>query len=130
MFEAMLRVLLWLAFGEVLARVLGVPVPGSILGLLGLYCDMARGGAVPEPLGRLAGGLLPNMGVLFVPAGAGVFAHLGLLRAELLPILAAVFGGTLVGIAVTALAVDRLAAWEARRGTRAALGAEAAHGPA
>ena len=93
----------------------GVPLPGPVLGLLGLYIDLVRGQTVPEPLDRLADGLLPNMAFFFVPAGAGVVAHAELFREEFLPILAAVVGGTLTGIAATALAVERLAVWQDRR---------------
>lgn len=115
MLEAILRVTFWLAAGEAAARLAGVPLPGSVLGLLGLYADMARHKAPPEPLARLADGLLPNMAILFVPAGAGVIAHTDIIRAEGLPILGAVIGGTLIGIGVTAATVERLAAWEHRR---------------
>ena len=115
MLEAILRVTFWLAAGEAAARLAGVPLPGSVLGLLGLYADMARQKSAPEPLARLADGLLPNMAIFFVPAGAGVVAHTGIIQAEALPILGAVIGGTLIGIGITAVTVDRLATWEQRR---------------
>lgn len=115
MLEAILRVIFWLAAGEAAARLAGVPLPGSVLGLLGLYADMARHKATPEPLARLADGLLPNMAILFVPAGAAVVAHLDIIKAEALPILGAVTGGTLVGIGITAVTIERLATWEYRR---------------
>lgn len=117
MIEAILRVTLWLAAGEAAARMAGVPLPGPILGLLGLYADMARQKAMPAPLARLADGLLPNMAILFVPAGAGVVAHIDIIQAAALSILGAVVGGTLIGIGITAVAVERLAAWERRQAT-------------
>lgn len=75
MIEAILRIAFRLAAGKAAARMAGVPLPGPVLGLLGLYADLARQKAMPVPLARLADGLLPNMPILFVPAGAGVVAH-------------------------------------------------------
>lgn len=129
MLEAILRVTLWLAAGEAAARLAGVPLPGPVLGLLGLYADMARRDALPAPLTRLADGLLPNMAILFVPAGAGVVAHTELIQAEALPILGAVVAGTLTSIGVTAVAVERLAAWDQRRNIVRRMQEEHAHGP-
>lgn len=110
MIEAISRVLLWLALGEAIARGAGLPVPGAVVGLLLLYGDLARAGDVPRPLAELADGGLRHLAIVFVPAGVGVTAHLELLRDDLLPILAAVVGGTLVTVALTAVAVERLGA--------------------
>lgn len=109
MVEALSRVLLWLALGEALARGAGLPVPGPVVGLLLLYADLACAGGVPQPLAELADGGLRHLAVVFVPAGVAVTAHLDLLREDLLPILAAVVGGTLVTVALTAVVVERLA---------------------
>jgi holin-like protein len=48
--------------------------------------------------------------MLFVPAGVGVIAHLDLLRTEIVPIVAAVIGGTAVTVLVTALVAARVGA--------------------
>lgn len=69
--------------GEVLARVLHLPVPGPVLGMLLLFLILlARGRLVaggeqpPEALSRVTDALLANLGLLFVPAGVGVVALL------------------------------------------------------
>lgn len=51
--------------------------------------------------GRVAEGLLANLGVLFVPAGVGIIQHLDLVRAFGFPILAALFLSTVVTLIVT-----------------------------
>jgi holin-like protein len=45
--------------------------------------------------------------MLFVPAGVGVIAYLDRLHTEIVPIVAAVIGGTVVTIGATAFAAER-----------------------
>ena len=93
--------------GEVLARVLASPVPGPVLGLILLFAGLLALGRVPERLERTANAILEHLSLLFVPAGVGVVMYAGLVAREWLPIAAALVGGTVVTIAVTAL----LMAW-------------------
>ena len=74
--------------GETLHRAFHVPLPGPVLGmaLLAVALLLRRGGP-DEALIKTSDGLLRWLGLLFVPAGAGVFANVHLLRAGWLPIL-------------------------------------------
>jgi holin-like protein len=115
--------------GEVAARALGLPVPGTVLGLAALFAILCLRGrrlgrerAVPAALASVAAGLHGTLGLLFVPAGVGILAHLSLFAQEGPAILAAVLASTLAAIAVTAT----IAARQARTARRAAtLAAEA-----
>lgn len=101
--------------GETLRSLAHLAVPGPVLGMLlltGLLLARQRradeAGSAPEAGGdsgleRVAGGLISNMGLLFVPAGVGVIAQFALIRAQWLPILAGLFGSTLLGLLATAL---------------------------
>jgi len=101
--------------GEVLARALGLPVPGPVIGMVLLFAVLlARGRETPAPLGRAADGLLDNLGLLFVPAGVGVVLHLPLLARDGAPVSLAILAGTLAAIAAT----GRLAQWLLRRHDR------------
>ncbi|PWC55941.1 CidA/LrgA family protein [Azospirillum sp. TSO22-1] len=88
--------------GELTVRMLALPVPGPVLGMLLLFTGLLVRGGVPRPVADVTGGLLRNLSLLFVPAGVGVMAHLGRLSDEALPIAAAVVGSTVLTIAVTA----------------------------
>jgi holin-like protein len=88
--------------GEVIAVATGVPIPGPVIGMALLFFGLALHGAVPDGLRDTAGGLLKHLALLFVPAGVGIMAHLTLLADEGWPILAALVGGTVITIAVTA----------------------------
>jgi holin-like protein len=110
-----LRVLMCLCAGEILSGVGVLPFPGSVIGLVLLLANLALIGEVPPQLGRLADNVLSVLGMLFVPTGVGLLAYTRLLRTEFVPIAAAVLGGTLMTIVVTAFAAERLADLETRK---------------
>ncbi|KGF66902.1 murein hydrolase transporter LrgA [Hoeflea sp. BAL378] len=95
--------------GELVTRFLGLPVPGPVAGMVILFALLVVKGSVPDQIGAVADALLRNLALLFVPAGVGVMAHLGLIGQDWLPISVAVIGSTLATIAVTALVMNRLA---------------------
>lgn len=107
MIGGLLSLLLCQLAGEALARALGLPVPGPVLGLALLLLALLARGAVPDALGRTADGLLAHLGLLFVPAGVGVVMHLEVLAGDAGAIALAVLGGTLLAIGVTGLLAQR-----------------------
>ncbi|CAO3417330.1 CidA/LrgA family protein [Azospirillum doebereinerae] len=88
--------------GELIARLAHLPVPGPVLGMLLLFAGLMLRGGVPSAVQETAGGILRHLSLLFIPAGVGVMAHMERLSAEALPIVVALFGSTLFGVAVTA----------------------------
>jgi len=109
MLSALTLILTCQLAGELITRFLGLPVPGPVAGMVILFALLALKGAVPEDVGAVADGLLRNLALLFVPAGVGIMAHLGLIGQDWLPISVAVVGSTLATIAVTGLIMSRLA---------------------
>lgn len=108
MLEQIARVMFWLCVGEIAARSGLLPLPAPVTGLILLYAELAVRGKLPDDLGVLADRLLQFLGMLFVPAGVGVIAYLNILKAEALPIFAAVIGGTAITLFVTMVVVSRL----------------------
>jgi len=99
---ALATLLLCQLAGEVLARVLHLPVPGPVIGMVLLFAALLlRGRPEPVPLGATADALLGNLGLLFVPAGVGVVLYLPLLARDWAPISLAVLVGTLTAVAAT-----------------------------
>ena len=119
-----LRVLLCLCAGEILSGIGALPFPSSVIALVLLLANLALIGEVPQQLGRLADHILSVLGMLFVPTGVGMLAYTHLLRTEFAPIAAAILVGTLITIAATAFAAERLAELETKK--RAARSQEAA----
>lgn len=95
--------------GEVIARGLGLPIPGPVIGMLPLLIALIVRGKAPEPLKRVSHALLQHLSLLFVPAGVGIMAHFGLIRAEWLPLTAALVGSAALTLAVTGLTLKALA---------------------
>ena len=108
----MLAGLTWLlvfqCLGEALVRLLGVPVPGPVAGMVLLFVALRVRGAIPEALTTAAKGLLQHLSLLFVPAGVGVMLHFGRVADEWSAIAAAIIGSTVLAIAVTALVMRAL----------------------
>ncbi|ABI55779.1 CidA/LrgA family protein [Alkalilimnicola ehrlichii MLHE-1] len=87
--------------GEFLSRVLHLPIPGPVIGMMLLFAALVIRGGVPKGL-RLAGeGLLAYLALLFVPAGVGLMAHLRLIGQDGLAILVALLVSTVLTLAVT-----------------------------
>jgi holin-like protein len=99
--------------GEVLRRVLHLPLPGPVIGmfLLALVLLVRGDDSVadePSQLGRTANALIANMGLLFVPAGVGVIAELGVLRQNWFPILVGLLVSTVLSLVVTGFVMHRV----------------------
>ncbi|MDT9592062.1 CidA/LrgA family protein [Nocardioides zeae] len=82
----------WLG-GELVVRTTGLPVPGAVVGMLGLFVTLQVRRPRPDAhLLRASDGLLAHLQLLFVPAGVGIVSVLGVLRSDALPLV----GGLLV----------------------------------
>jgi putative effector of murein hydrolase LrgA (UPF0299 family) len=100
--------------GESLSRLLQLPVPGPVLGMILMLATLIlrkRTLALIEPT---ADTLLANLILMYVPACVGLMAHLGTLEAEWLPIAVAVIGSTLLTLVVTVLVFRWLSPRQAR----------------
>lgn len=97
--------------GETLARGLGLPVPGPVLGmaLLLLGCLVLPG--LAARVMPTAQGVLAHLSLLFVPAGVGVISHLDVLGSSGPALLAVLVASTALALIVgvlTFVAVARL----------------------
>ena len=118
MLGALTLLLLCQLAGELIARLLHLPVPGPVIGMVLLFAGLlvrgllvrgrVDGADVPMPLQETAGGILRHLSLLFVPAGVGVMVHIHRLGEEALPIAAALFGSTLLGVTLTAWVMSAL----------------------
>lgn len=105
--QGLAGLLLLQSVGELLARSLKLPVPGPVVGMV-LLAALLAWPAVRPALETAANALLQHLSLLFVPVGVGVMTHMGLLQAHGLRLLLVVVVSTWVGLAVTALVLQRL----------------------
>ena len=93
--------------GEALARLLNLPFPGPVVGML-LLAALLTWPRVRPPLEAASALLLQHLSLLFVPVGVGVMTHLSLVSQYGVRMLAVVVLSTLAGLAVTALSLHLL----------------------
>jgi len=93
--------------GEVVARGMGVKLPGPVIGML-LMLVALNVRWVREPVEAAADALLAHLSLLFVPVGIGVIVHLGLLAHYGWRLAVVVVASTLLGMTATALVLRRL----------------------
>ena len=94
--------------GELLVRLLGLPVPGPVVGMVILLAGLAVGG-VPANVRKVATGLLTWLPLFFVPAGVGLVTHGPRLKADWLPLSVGIVVSTLATMLVVGLLMQRLA---------------------
>lgn len=92
--------------GEVIARMLSLPVPGPVVGLVVLCIMLAvrlyrKAELEEESVARTADGFLAVLGLLFVPAGVGVVQQMGVIGEYGLALVVTVFGSTIITLLVT-----------------------------
>jgi putative effector of murein hydrolase LrgA (UPF0299 family) len=112
--------------GDLMVDTLSLPVPGVVVGLL-LLCSvlafrgrwLGREEAIPAALNNVAKGLHDHLGLLFVPAGAGVVADADRLVTEGPALIAVLLLSTGAAIAVTSLIVAQRGGAVAADGTAA-----------
>lgn len=109
MIPALATILLFQLVGEVMAQALALPLPGPVLGMIGLALALATSPRLLALLRPTAEGLLSNLSLMFVPAGVGVVANLDVLRAAGPALLVALVVSTVAAIAVGALVFDAVA---------------------
>ncbi len=105
--------------GEILVRLLALPVPGPVLGMALLFLMLqgrtlispAAASVETLPLGAVAGVLLAHLSLLFVPAGAGIVRHAGTILAYGPSLIAALVVSTALTLLVTAFVFVKVAAW-------------------
>lgn len=92
-----------LLVGNILSEAFSLPVPGSVIGMVMLFIGLLVIKRVPDDVGRVSDGLIAHIGLLFVPAGAGISLYLGLIADNWLMIVLASLGSTVLTLVFTAL---------------------------
>ena len=101
--------LLFQCAGEVVSHLLGLPVPGPVVGMLLLFIALRARNRVPDSIAMAADALAKHLSLLFVPAGVGVMMYFERLAGEWLPIVVALLVSTTVAMAAAALTFAALA---------------------
>ena len=90
----------FLAIGELIVWLTGIKLPSSIRMLLLTACLQLKWINLRRVEG-IANFLVKNLGFFFIPPGVALMLHLNIIKAQLLPIIAASAVSTVVVIIVT-----------------------------
>ena len=90
-----------LAAGEFISWVLGIKIPGSILGMLILTALLQMKIIKLESVKGICDFLVSNLGFFFVPPGVALMLYFDLIAAEWLPILTATVVSTAIVLIIT-----------------------------
>lgn len=109
MVQALAFILGLLLAGYTLADGLALPIPGPVIGLVGLFALLRLGKLPLSGLDDVADGLIRFLPLFFVPAGVGLVLHLSRIAGDGIGIVLALLPGTLLALAGTAWLLRRLA---------------------
>ncbi len=109
MIPGLLALLACQLVGEFLVRLLDIPVPGPVVGMV-VFLVVLQVVEPPRdsPVVRAAEGLLKHLQLLFVPAGVGVVQYLSVIGASAVPIVVGLFVSWFAALATTALVATLL----------------------
>ncbi len=88
--------------GELVSRLLALPVPGPVIGLVLLLAFQVFRGKTDEPVAIVSAALTRHLGLLFVPAAVGVVMFWPQLRLHLWAVVIALAVSVIATIAASA----------------------------
>jgi holin-like protein len=94
--------LIYQLVGEFIVLLLGLPIPGPVIGMLLLLLTLLLKGHAPTSLDIASNTLLKHLSLLFIPAGVGLMVHFDLIAAQWLPIMMTLILSTVFTMLVTA----------------------------
>lgn len=106
----LIRQTLWIIFftfvGEVLNKVLPLPVPAGVYGLILMLIFLMRGIVRLDEVEAAGNFLLETMSIMFLPAAVGIMTVTKLLFPVLLPYTVIIFISTFLVLSVTGLSAE------------------------
>ena len=100
--------LLLIVVGDVLNKVIGIPIPGNILGMILLLAALLTGIIKLHQIEEISKFLLDHLSFFFVPAGVGLLSVTGILRDSWYLLLLISIFTTILVLSTTALVVRAL----------------------
>lgn len=94
--------------GEVLHKLLNIPIPGNVIGMILLLAGLLSGIIKLEAIEEVSEFLLKHLAFFFVPAGVGIIASFDIMKGNWLKILSIILISTLIVTITTGLTVQAL----------------------
>lgn len=106
--KQLLIILTFTLAGEVLARVIPLPIPAAIYGFVLLFVALCTGALKKEHIDETAKLLISCLGLLFVAPAVNILAYLDVIKPALVPICVIVVSSTFLVFIVAGLVTQAL----------------------
>lgn len=101
-------ILIFQGLGEIISKVLGLPIPGPVIGLVLLLATLLIRGKIDSDLDMVASAFAQHLGLLFIPAAVGVVMFVPKLADHGLAIAVVLIASVGLAVAVTSLCLKWL----------------------
>ncbi|WVN41153.1 CidA/LrgA family protein [beta proteobacterium MWH-UniP1] len=108
MIRGLVVILLFQGLGEIISKVLALPIPGPVIGLVLLLATLLIRGKIDPDLDMVASAFAQHLGLLFIPAAVGVVMFVPKLADYGLAIAAILILSVGLAVATTALCLKWL----------------------
>jgi holin-like protein len=108
MIRGLVFILLFQGLGEIISKVLGLPIPGPVIGLVLLLATLLVRGKIDPDVDMVASAFAQHLGLLFIPAAVGVVMFVPKLAEHGLVIAVILVVSVGLAVATTALALKWL----------------------
>ncbi len=103
MIRGLVQILIFQGLGEIISKLLGLPVPGPVIGLMLLLIVLLARGRIDPDLDWVASAFSQHLGLLFIPAAVGVVMFAPQLASHGLAIVASLVASVTLAVASTAV---------------------------
>jgi holin-like protein len=94
--------------GEAMNRLLNIPVPGNVMGMIILLAALLGKLIKLESIEDAAEFMLKHLAFFFIPSGVGLISNMGDIAANLLPMLAVIILSAVVVMVTTGITIQFL----------------------
>lgn len=101
MILALLAIITCQLIGDAVIIVTGLPIPGSVVGIIILFTFFVINGGIPKNIARVADVFLDNLILFFIPVTAAFIGYYQFIADNLLAILTAIFISSILTFAAT-----------------------------
>lgn len=92
--------------GELLSKMLNLPVPGNILGMVILFILLCTKVVKVENISTVTNFLLDHLAFFFIPAGVGLMSSIGIIKSTWWQLIVVCLSTTIIIIGVTGIIVQ------------------------
>ncbi len=107
MIKGSFYILIFYFLGELFSKIIHNFIPGSVLGMILLFLALFFKLLRPDNVREVATAITKNMAVFFVPAAVGLMVYAGVLAKNLIAIVIAIGGSTVLIMVTVSLIQER-----------------------